>query len=796
MDKGDQMKVLSTLNKMLIRDIWKTKQQFLAAAAVIFAGITLFSATFMSYASLKDSLDEYYKEYSFMDYYAIANNITSDDEKEVKDIKGVKNAISRFSIDIGADMGNDKRVALRLISVPDSKGPEINKLYFISGSYFNSKRECFLSHKFAESYGLKTGNEIKTIINQKDYTFKLAGIATTPEFVYTMKSPMALFTTPEDFGIIYVSESDIKEIFGDKQPNNQLLVNFSSDANKTEVIKEIEKKLVNSGFVSGVERKDQLSHSLLNSFIIQLQNIALVFPLIFLFVAAIMIYILLKRIINNQRSLIGVMKASGYSRARIMGYYSLFSLLIALVGAIPGVAVGLGVGAFMTTMYTNILSLPVITVSINWGILFLAVSICILLCLFSAFNSARKLTKIVPAQALRVEMPSMGKRVLLERVTFIWKRLSFGWKMSFRNIFRSRQRTFLTLIGVIFSVILFMVTLFFTDSIDYIINRHFFEFQKQDFKVTFSQPADIKTVNGDLKKVVGVKDVEPIIEIPTELTFKSEKRNSTIIALNPDYKLYNLVDMEKKPVKVPDKGILLADETANKLGVEVGDLVSVKPYYGADKEGILKVEGIVKEYLGFNCYISLEQANDIFMMKNSATTALITADKEKLSSVKKDLYNNNQISNVEVRLDSFKLFQDILKFMNLFILLMTIFGFVMGFAVIFNTTVINIAERNRELASLKVLGYSFKEIKNTVLRENLFLGFIALIPGIILGRIICGFMVQMFSMDLFKLEVVIYNRTLLIIFASVIMLIIISLWTNRKSLAGLDMVEVLKNREG
>jgi putative ABC transport system permease protein len=151
---------------------------------------------------------------------------------------------------------------------------------------------------------------------------------------------------------------------------------------------------------------------------------------------------------------------------------------------------------------------------------------------------------------------------------------------------------------------------------------------------------------------------------------------------------------------------------------------------------------------------------------------------------------------VEGRLNAFKSFMQFMDLMYVFVGLMITFGTIMGFAIIFNTTIINIMERRRELASLKVLGYTHREIENTILRENMLLGFIALVPGVMLGRWMSELFVRQFSNELFALEVVIYPRTYIITFLSVFVFIILAQLANKKNISGLDMVEVLKNREG
>lgn len=179
-----------------------------------------------------------------------------------------------------------------------------------------------------------------------------------------------------------------------------------------------------------------------------------------------------------------------------------------------------------------------------------------------------------------------------------------------------------------------------------------------------------------------------------------------------------------------------------------------------------------------------------------ATGTFIKVEQGTDDAVTKELFKIPGVETVEGRLNAFKSFMQFMDLMYVFVGLMITFGTIMGFAIIFNTTIINIMERRRELASLKVLGYTHREIENTILRENMLLGFIALVPGVMLGRWMSELFVRQFSNELFALEVVIYPRTYIITFLSVFVFIILAQLANKKNISGLDMVEVLKNREG
>ena len=787
---------MTKLNRMLIREISKSKGQFIAAAAVVFAGIVMFSASFMSYKNLKSSVDSYYEEYGFLSYYAEVQGISPMGVGEVRSVKGVKDAVGRISVDVGADMGNSKRVTARIISIPDECNSPVNRLVFKSAGSLEEKDQysCLVSRKFAEVYRLGKGSKLKTIINLKTYEFNVDGIVDSPEFIYAMKSNTEVSPSAEKFGVVYIKESTAMSILGTELLYNQVHVVFDKGVDEDALIDEIEDTLKSYGFISGTERKDQLSNMMVDNEISELEEIAFMFPMLFLTVAATIIYIMQRRIINNQRTLIGVMKAIGYSNVRILWHYVFYSLIIALTGAIPGVVAGFLLSVRLTKTYNNIFSIPVMKTEIHISLLVFGVLMSAGFCLLAGYSSAKRVLKIDPAQAMRSETPNSGKRIFLDKIRFIWNRLHFGWKMSIRNIFRSRTRTLFTIVGMMATIMFFMVSLFFMDSIKYILHQNFFEFQRQDYKITFAQASSYYDTF-ELKSLEGVRKVEPILEIPAEIQKGWRKEETLAIGIIEGNDFYRLKDERHAPVTVSGKGILVAQSIAEKLDIRKGDVVKIKLYLGNVLEKDIKVVGIVKQYAGFNCYMNIKELGKLAEEGTFATGALISVKAGKSEKVLDSLYEISGVQTVEARDDVYKDFEQFMELMNTFVGFMIFFGTVMGFAIVFNTTVINIMERRRELASLKVLGYTGREIEITILRENMMIAVISLLPGVVFGRLMCSFLARQFSNELFALEVIISARTLITACLSVFLFSVLAQTANKKNISGLDMVEVLKNRE-
>ncbi|HEX9062942.1 MAG TPA: FtsX-like permease family protein [Clostridia bacterium] len=785
---------MRALNKILIRDIFKTKAQFLSAASVVFAGILLFLSTNLSYVNLNNSLDYYVNQYKLLDYYADVNKIDSSIVDHVKKFNGIRDATGRISVDTGAKITNDKKVTARLISMPDNEQPAINKVFIEKGNYFNTNQNsCLIMKKFAEYHRLDIGSIITVKINNQDYKFEVSAIVLAPEYIYPMKSANSISTSAGDFGIIYIKESTASKLFGGNY--NQLHVLFEDSANKTIVKEKIEDYLKPYGFMTGTLRKDQVSYNNVVSNVESFQSIAVIFPILFFAVAAFIIYISQIRLINKQRTSIGVMKALGYTNKRVLLHYMVYSILIAVIGSIPAIFLGYYLGKAMTVAFNSVFYIPVLQFKNYWMNYVVGMGLSIIFCMLAGYNSAKKILKIHPAEAMRAEAPKGGGRIVLERVTFFWSSLSFSWKIIIRNIFRNYKRSLFTVVGIIFTIILFMSSIYFFDSTYDMLDQHFFKFQKQDYKVLYQKPIYSNEVL-NLRRIQGIERVEPIIEIPMTIEKDGRKEDSMIVGLTENHSLLKMIDVKRKPIELPESGILVSHVIADNLMIKPGDVVTVKTYLGDIKKKKVYVAGIVKKYLEYSCYMNLKEATGLLNEGEIVNGALIEVDSKYKNEVEDKLKKRPEFSTVEGRLTVLESFKGFLDFSNLFIAFMMLLGLIMGFAIVFNATVINIMERVREFASLKVLGFTKWEIHSNILRENLLLGLAAFLPGAILGRLMCEVFGKLYTTKLNTIEVFVYPRSYFICFLLVIAFILLAQFTNRKQISGLDMVEVLKNREG
>lgn len=786
---------MNKLNRMLLRDLVQQRGQFIAAVTVVLLGIAMFSAVSGAQRNLAESLKSYYAQYAFMDYQADVAGISERYIKALEDIENVQQVMGRRCMDVGSNMKLLKKMTFRMLSVPDAEQPAINKLYLVSGKYFDRQDmySCLINNSFAEYHGYQIGDQLTAIVNNVEYTFTIDGIVESPEFLYAIKDPSFPYPSPEDFGIMYLRETTFEKWMGDAT-SNEVIVRFNHPEDTYETVKAIERKLQLDGFVSGILRKDQISNYMIQDEIKQLKEFAVIFPTLFLSVASFIIYIMMKRIIKKQRTLIGVLKALGYTDFQILWHYLQIALAISALGSLGGAVLGNYLSQLMTRNYTQIYHLPVLKIEGHMALVGVAILFSSFFCIVSGLISARDVLLIEPAQAMRSEVPQSGRRIVLERFTVLWRPLSFGWKFSIRNLSRNRLRMIMTVMSIAFTVMFFMISLFFEDAIEHMIYYQFNLMQEQDYKMSLTTDVRASDIQ-ELKQIKGITEVEPIYETAVRLEYKWYRENIELRGIGQD-SMQLIMGLNKSFVELPETGIVIPESLAEKCDLHIGDEVLLKGSFEREIEKTVKVSAIVKQYTGSTCVMNLRYLQKLLERDLTANGALIQIHNADEEDALKALLEMSVIKSLEKKEDTLLKFNTLMDVFYSFIYTMLIFGAGMGFAIIFNSTLMSITDRQRELASLKVIGYTLKEIEGTLIRENVMQTLMAIIPGLVMGYLMCSLLAKAFSNDMMTIEVIITAKTYCISAVSIIVFVFVSQWASRKHVVDLDMIEVLKNREG
>jgi len=789
---------MGILNKKLVREIFLSKGQWLAVIIIVAIGLIAFNSSYVSFQNLNNSKNFYYENQGFADLWFNIDKAPSNITSSISEIEGVKFASGRTSIDVSLKFsGNDERVYGRIHSY-EMDEQVINKVHILKGHMPKNKySEVLLEKQFAEIRGIDVGDKISPIYNGKKHTFEVAGIIASPEYIYPMRSGKDLFPNPGNFGIMFASSSLVKNLWGKGVGINEVLVLLEEDADEDEVIKNIEEKLDNYGLISTVKRKDQPSNLMISNELKQLENTAVIFPLLFLGVSAIIIYIVLKRIIENQRSKIGLLKALGFSNFKVASHYLSFGVVTCVIGGVLGGALGQYFGVEITEMYTQFFNIPVLKFKIYWSTFSAGIILSLLFALLGGWRAVKDISTLAPAQALRPALPANFKKNLwIEKISLLWENLNLSWHYALRNLMRNRSRTIITVFGVAISVGLMIATIFSLDAIDFLINKHFKDTQVYEMRLILEKPLKKTPIINELQDKKEIYLAEPYLEVPVKAINGWREENLVLVGIEEDSKLYSIYNEAGKPIRLPEGGIILSQVWQQKLGVKAGDVIKIKPYLGKEEEKEVRVRGFTKQYLEFNGFMLFSELNKLIEEEEITNNVLLKVGYQKDDEVRKSLLKLPNVAFLETGNSLKEKFKEYLNMTYLFLGVIVSFGGAIAISIVYVTNSISLLERRSELALLRTTGYSEKQLVDMVFKENMVVNLLGVFLGFPLGRFMAEAISKSMPEDIMVIPVVIYPRTYILTGLIIVISMFILRWPSIRFINKLNLVEVLKSREG
>ena len=787
--------------KKFWRDLGEAKGQFVSVLIVVMIGVMFYTGMNSALAAVGGAGDRYFKEYRLADIFSTVIRAPEGAVDRVAAIPGVKRAQGRVVQDVRIGIG-DRDAIVRLISLPEQRTNLINDIRLTSGSYFSAEsgNQCIVSENFFKANGLALGQTIEPIVNGSRVKLKVVGTEQSPEYTYELRDAGDLVPDPKKFGLVYVEQSYLQSVTGFSGAVNDISVLLDRNGDGKTVREEMKNLLRRYGESSTVERKDQLSYSLFHSDVESLKSMGSAFPMLFFIASAVIIYITMTRMIENQRTLMGVLKALGYGDGQIMLHYETYPVLVGVLGSVLGSLMGIFVvGRAMIDLYNTYYNLPMEGTEVRWELLLPASLLALLFCVAAGWNACRKELRLMPAESMRPKPPAAGRKILLENLGPFWKRINFSWKIILRNVFRYKRRSAMASVGIVFSMVLILMAFGFQNSVDYLMNVQFQKIQKFDLKVNFA-----KVQNADelatLRSIDHVRLVEPVLETGMELTNGWRKKDIGLIALDSGSKLYGVLDARVGRAVIPEEGILLPQRLMDSLGIRVGDRVFLRSYYPGkngdrDKKPVI-VRGSTLEMLGQTAVCSTDSLNYLLGEGKIISAAYLKLENPgSEEEVVRKLRDIAGVRNVQSKSEILSNMEQTMGTMTGMIAIMILGAGILTFAVIYNITNINIFERRREIATLSVLGFTTGELKSLIFNENFFLGAFGALAGILPGKWLTQLAITTAATDTMWLPAVLnpasYGIAVLLIGAFTVTANLLL----GKKVREIDMVESLKSAE-
>ncbi|MFN9539443.1 MAG: ABC transporter permease [Planctomycetota bacterium] len=788
--------MISMLDRKLLRDLLEIGTQAVAISLVMSAGVAMFIMALGALDSLSNSKEKYYRDYRFADVFASAKRVPSSLRERIEGIPGVSRICVRIVSQVSLDVpGLDEPAQGRFISLPEYERPALNDLFLVRGRMLDPERsgELLISKSFAEAHRIGPGDSLQAVINGRKQQFKIVGVALTPEYVIQIQ-PGNLVPDHQRFGVFWLSQREMEAAFDMNGAFNDVSLLLDKAANEQAVIASLDYLLEPYGCTGSYGRAQQTSHSYISDEIRQLSTMALVAPSIFLGVAAFLLNVVIARIVGLQREQIAALKAFGYSNWAVGWHYLKLVLLIATLGSLLGTVGGYLLSRTLTQMYAKFYEFPSFSVGLQPRIVAGAVAISFAAAAFGALNAVRRAVALPPAQAMRAEPPLKYRPTLVERLG-VGRLLTQVTRMILRQIERKPVKSGTAILGIGMAVAILMLGSFSLDAIRYIMHFQFRIAQRQQLSVALLEKTSPHVVHA-LTQLPGGIRVETFRSLATKLRNGHRWRRVSVLGLDSGAELFRLLNVRERPVELPPEGLVLSDKLAELLAVKKGDVISMAVLEGERPVLDVVVSAVITEYGGLNAYMNRQALHRLLKEAEVVSGAFLGVEPALAPKLYRQLKETPRVAGVTVKNAVLKSFQNTIAenilMMRTFNIL---FAVIIAFGVVYNSARISLAEQSRELATLRVMGFSRFEVSAILLGELAILTLLAVPVGWVIGYGLVASFVQAMDTEIYRIPLVIERTTYLFAALVVILAALVSGLVVQRRIRKLDLIAVLKAQE-
>ena len=788
--------MLTSLNRKLLRDVWRMRGQVLAIASVVAAAVATFVLALTAMRSLTEARDIYYERYRFANVFAQLKRAPEPVAERLRAIPGVARVETRIQQFITIDMPDTVEPVRGLFtSLPATGEPVLNALFLRSGRLPSPDRpdEMVLHEGFAEAHGLEPGASIIAILNGKRRKLTVVGIALSPEFIYVI-GPGELVPDNRRFGVGWMTREALAAAYDFKRAFNSVTLQTLHGASEPDVTTRVDRVLTPFGGSGAYGRSDHISHAFIDSELNQLSTMASVIPPIFFLVSAFLLHIVISRLIQTEREQIGLLKAFGYSDREVGWHYIKFALIVLAIGIAFGWGLGAWFGRAITTMYAEYFRFPVLSYSASPDVFLLAAFLGSATAISGTLAATISAIRLAPAVAMSPPAPTVYRETLLERFG-LGAGLSAVGFMIVRHIARWPARSLATVIGVALAIGLLISTLQFFDSIDVMIDSFFFRTQKQDATIQFTEPRRDE-VRYELERLPGVLRAELRRVAIVRLRNGHLSQRTAIIATDGDGTLTQQVSEGGRTLGLPPEGLVLSDYLARQLAVNAGDSVRVEFLEGRRTETTLPVVHIASEFVSSAAYMNRAALNRLLQTPDVADSALLKTDAAGEASLFRAIKDAPAVLGTMANKQTVKMFRQLIdEHIGTTLSIYVLFASIIAVGVTYNSGRITFSERANELATLRVLGRHKREVAAILIGEIALLTAVAIPLGCLIGYALSWTIIQLFTTDLYRMPFGLQPRTYANASIAIAVATAFSCGMVAWRVHRLDLVRVLKARD-
>lgn len=749
-----------------------------------------------AYRALYDTRAAYYERTAFGDVFASAVRTPASLAARIAEIPGVSAVEPRVVEPVVLDVPGMSEPANGVaISLPENRELVLNRLYIRQGRLPDRAGEVAVSEGFAKAHRFQPGDDFAALLHGRRTILTIVGIVLSPEYVYAI-GPGDPMPNNRRFGVLWLPEQILAPLYDLKGAFNSVSVTLMPGAREASVVAAVDDLLKPYGGTGAYIRKDQMSNAFLESEFKQLQGMAAVLPPIFLVVAAFLVNMTLARLITLEREIVGLLKALGYSQAAVGLHYLKFTLLIAVGGTAIGFAIGTWLGRGLTELYAEFYTFPFLLFTQHLDLYLISAATCVASAAVGAARSIFRSFALTPAVAMQPPAPPVYRRLLAKAFDLLGV-LSRLTLMAIRHLLRQPLRSLGTTLGVSFGAALLVAGMCFSfDILDYMIDGIYFRTYRQDATLSLAVAQPLTPALAAARALPGVLTAEPAGTLPVRIANGSASRRLVITGSPAAPDLSRTLDRDLRPVSVPESGLAITDYVSTLLRLRVGDLADVDLLDGSGRSLRVPVAEIVQSFLGMGVYMSLDGLSRLAGTDRRAREINLSIDSDRLEDFYAAVKRTPAVAGVALLDASRRSFvetvnRNVLVQSSVYLALSVI----IAFGVIYNTARIQLSERAREFATLRILGFHRREVARVAFVELGIMVVLAQPIGWAVGALVSWAAVEAFATEMFRLPLVLSARSFavasLVVFAAAAIAAVLV----RRRIDRLDLVKVLKARD-
>ena len=794
---------MRALDRKLLRDLRALWSQALTIALVVASGVGGFLTTLSAVDSLAAARERFYAANRFADVFATVKRAPDALADTLREIPGVADVqtTAEFYVRVqveglsdpitGQLIGIDRRRPLRMNRITLRRGLPDDPVSMSPGApRSDGSLPVWVSEAFADARGLAPGARLAALVNGRQRTLVVAGVALSPEYIFA-----GMFGMPDQrgFGVFWVDAEALAAAYDMTGAFNRVALKLAPGADARDVIAALQRHLARYGGREAYGRELQVSHAMVDNEIKEQHVMGTVLPAIFLGVAAFLLNVVVSRLVATQREQIAALKALGYSNRSIGAHYLQMVLAIVLVGFVLGVLLGRELGRMFLALYAEFFRLPGFEHRIAPWLVLSALALTAGTAVLGTMNAIAATVRLAPAEAMRPPAPGRYRRTLAERLGI--RRIGTSLRMILREMERKPLRTTLSIGGVAAAVAIVVMGNFFRDAMDFIVDSQFNVAMRMDVSVWLADP-DSDALRHAMARLPGVTMVEPTRYVPVRIVNGARSERSQLRGMPAEPQLARIVDVHNRVHALRGEGLVLTDRLADKLGLRVGDLARVEVLEGKERTLMLPVQATVQEMMGLNAYMRRDALDRALGDGDLAGNFALAVERGREGELLAATRALPKVAGAFSKATLLRNMQDVsARNIRIMSTVLTAFAAVIAVGVVYNNARIALAERTWELASLRVLGFTRTEVSALLLGEMALAIAIALPLGMWLGWALVHVVTLLLKSDQFFFPVVIRPHTYAWAALCVVAAGAASALVVRRRIDRLDMVAALKTRE-